>query len=357
LLEVSICKTWAGFSLKVAFSIDQEILAILGASGSGKTMTLRSIAGLVRPDEGYIKLNGRVLMDSAGGLCLSPQVRRVGFVFQNYALFPHLSVYDNIAFGVRHLPRREIDGRVDRLLHKMNLQELAHRYPGQLSSGQQQRVAVARALAPEPEALLLDEPFSALDTVVKERLEDELLAIQQFYRGDVLFVTHDLAEAYKISSKIAVYESGRILQLGCKQDVIAAPANRTVARLTGVRNLMDGVVTGIENAQARVKVPGLRDPLRVVLKNGACLAQGQPVTVGIRPECVSIAGCAGENTFLSRVDQAVEGVVGISYRFLIQGDEVDQCHLEADLSRLAAPVLRSGQTCYLCLPPERLFII
>jgi len=357
LLEVSICKTLPGFSLKVAFSIDQEILAILGPSGSGKTMTLQSIAGLVRPDEGYIKLNNRVLLDSASGLCLSSQVRRVGFVFQNYALFPHLSVYDNIAFGIRHLTRREIDGRVDRLLHKMNLQGLARRYPRQLSSGQQQRVAVARALAPEPEVLLLDEPFSALDALVKERLEDELLAIQQFYRGDVLFVTHDLAEAYKISSKVAVYESGRILQLSSKQEVIAAPANCTVARLTGVRNLMEGVVAGIEDAQARVKVPGLGGLLRVALKNGTCLTQNQSVTVGIRPECISIAGCAGENTFLSRVDQAVEGVVGISYRFQVQGDEVDQCHLEANLSKSAAPVLHSGQTCYLCLPPERLFII
>jgi len=357
LLEVSIQKTLPGFSLKVSFSIDQEILAILGPSGSGKTMTLRSIAGLVRPDEGYIKLNDKVLLDSAGDLCLPPQVRHVGFVFQNYALFPHLSVYDNIAFGIRHLTRREIDGRVDRLLHRMNLQGLGRRYPGQLSSGQQQRVAVARALAPEPEVLLFDEPFSALDALVKERLEDELLTIQQFYRGDVLFVTHDLAEAYKLSSKVAVYESGRILQLGSKQEVIEAPASRTVARLTGGRNLMDGVVAGIEDAHARVRVPGLGAPLRVALKNGTCLRQNQSVTVGIRPECINVAGCAGENIFLGRVDQAVEGVAGISYRFQVQGDGVGKCHLEANLSKSAAPVMRSGQACYLCLPPERLFII
>jgi molybdate transport system ATP-binding protein len=357
LLDVNICKTLPGFSLKVAFSVDQEILAILGASGSGKTMTLHSIAGLVRPEEGDIRLNGRALLDTAGGLCLSPQERRVGFVFQNYALFPHLSVYDNIAFGIHHLNRREIDGRVDRLLHKMNLQGLAHRRPGQLSSGQQQRVAVARALAPEPEVLLFDEPFSALDAVVKERLEDELLAIQQFFKGDVLFVTHDLAEAYKISSKIAVYESGRILQLSGKREVITAPANSTVARLTGVRNLMEGVVAGIADAQARVKVPGLGDLLRVALKNGTRLAQNQPVTVGIRPECISIAGCAGENAFLGKVDQVVEGVVGISYRFQVQGTEAEQRYLEVNLPKYTAPVLQSGQTCYLCLPPERLFII
>jgi molybdate transport system ATP-binding protein len=357
MLEISIRKALPGFDLKVAFSIDHEILAILGPSGSGKTMTLQSIAGLVRPDEGYVKLNDRVLLDTACGLCLPPQMRRIGFVFQNYALFPHLSVYNNIAFGIRHLTRQAIKEQVDQLLHKMNLQGLARRYPRQLSSGQQQRVAVARALAAEPEVLLFDEPFSALDALVKERLEDELLEIQEFYRGDVLFVTHDLAEAYKISSKIAVYEAGSIIQFGSKQDVVEAPANRTVARLTGVRNLMEGVVAGVDNAQVRLKVPGVREPLRAVLKNGTCLAQNQSVTVGIRPEYISIASCAGENTILSRVDQAVEGVVGIRYRFKIQDDEDCQCHLEANLSKSTVPVLHRGQTCYLCLPPERLFII
>lgn len=357
MLEVNIQKSLPGFSLKAAFSIDREILAILGPSGSGKTMTLQSIAGLLRPDEGYIRLNGRELLDSADGLCLPPQVRRVGFVFQNYALFSHLNAYDNIAFGIHHLDRREIDGRVDRLLHMMNLQDMGRRYPGQLSAGQQQRVAVARALAPEPEVLLLDEPFSALDTLVKERLEDELLAIQQFYKGDVLFVTHDLDEAYKISSKMAVYEAGRILQLGSKQEVIEAPASRMVARLAGVRNLMEGVVDGIEDGQALVRVPGLEAPLRVALKNGACLRRNQPVTVGIRQECIAIVDCAGENAFPGRVERAVEDVAGISYRFQMQGDGAGECRLETSLPGKAAPVMRSGQACYLFLPPERLFII
>ena len=224
MLEVKIRKSLPGFSLDVAFNVDREILAIIGPSGSGKTMTLLCIAGLIRPDEGYVRLNGKVLWDSARGLSLPPRQRKVGFVFQNYALFPHLTVYDNIAFGIRHLPRREVDERVSRLLDRMNIQGLGHRYPGQLSGGQQQRVAVARALAPEPEVLLMDEPFSALDAQVKERLEDELLALQNFYQGTVLFVTHDLAEGYRVSSRMAVYESGRILQCDSKQKVIAAPA-------------------------------------------------------------------------------------------------------------------------------------
>ncbi len=224
MLEVKIRKSLPGFSLDVAFNADREILALTGPSGSGKTMTLLCIAGLIRPDEGYVRLNGKALWDSVRGLSLPPRQRKVGFVFQNYALFPHLTVYDNIAFGIRRLPRREVDERVSRLLAGMNIQGLGHRYPGQLSGGQQQRVAVARALAPEPEVLLMDEPFSALDAHVKECLEDELLALHNFYQGTVLFVTHDLAEGYRVSSRIAVYESGRILQCDSKQRVIAEPA-------------------------------------------------------------------------------------------------------------------------------------
>ena len=358
MLEVRIRKTLPGFKLEAAFSIDHDMLVILGPSGSGKTMTLQCIAGLIPPDEGYIGLNGRILLDSASGINLTAQLRRVGFVFQNYALFPHLTVYDNIAFGICHLTRQEIAERVDQLIRKMNLQELGHRYPRQLSAGQQQRVAVARALAPEPEVLLLDEPFSALDAQVKERLENELLAIQQFYKGDVLFVTHDLTEAYKLCSKIAVYESGHILQFDSKQGVIEGPSCPTVASLTGVRNLMDGVVTNLKEANAWVAVPGLNEPLRINLKNGVAFKQNQSVTVGIRPEYVYVTDNPGENTFLSTVDLAIEGVANINYCFCLQGNgTANKRYLEANLLKQETPWLLSGQKCYLYLPPERLFIM
>jgi molybdate transport system ATP-binding protein len=150
MLEVRLKKKLPGFSLDVSFSANHEILAILGPSGSGKTMTLQCIAGLLKPDEGYIKLNDKVLLDSDKGTNLPAQMRKVGFVFQNYALFPHLTVNQNIGYGIRHLPAQEINNRVTELLDKMNIQKLGHRYPKQLSAGQQQRVAVARALATEP---------------------------------------------------------------------------------------------------------------------------------------------------------------------------------------------------------------
>ena len=171
MLEVNIKRSLPGFTLSVNFSINQEILAILGPSGSGKTMTLQCIAGLLRPDEGLIKLNNKTLLDTRNHVSLKPRARGVGFVFQNYALFPHYTVEDNIAYGMSQLPKDYVKTRVGELMDKMHLTGLGHRFPRQLSAGQQQRVALARAIAPEPELLLLDEPFSALDSQVKERLE------------------------------------------------------------------------------------------------------------------------------------------------------------------------------------------
>ncbi len=357
MLEVRIRKNLPGFNLDVAFAVNQEILAVIGPSGSGKTMTMLCIAGLIPPDEGYIKLNSKVLYDSDSDINLPPQQRRVGFVFQNYALFPHLTVRDNIAFGIRHLSRQDVEEKVGQLLDKMHIQELGHRYPRQLSAGQQQRVALGRALAPEPDVLLMDEPFSALDTHVKERLERELLNLQQFYQGNILFVTHDLSEGYKLSSKIAVYESGRILQCESKQQVIAAPANRTVARLTGVRNLIAGSVAEIEGSSVWVAVPGLGGRLRVAARDAAQPAIGQQVTVGIRAEYVQVADHPDENTFPGKVSQAVEGVSSINYCFRLQGDTAAGYDLEASLSKSEAPPISSGQSCYLRLPPDRLCII
>jgi molybdate transport system ATP-binding protein len=257
LLKVEINRTLPGFKLDVALSVNGEVLGILGPSGSGKTMTLLCIAGLIHPDSGFIQLNDRVLFDSSKKLNLQPKDRNVGFVFQNYALFPHLSAGNNIAYGIRHQPKKEVDRRVQLLIENMGLSGLQNRYPSELSAGQQQRVAVARALAPEPDILLLDEPFSALDSLTKEQLEMQILDLRQFYKGHIILVTHDLAEAYRLSSRIAVYDTGKIAQCDLKEKIISSPVNRTVARITRFRNFMDGVITGITNKQVRVTVPDL----------------------------------------------------------------------------------------------------
>ena len=355
MLEVKVTRKLPGFTLDVAFTVNQEILAILGPSGSGKTMTMQCIAGLLRPDEGYVKLNDKVLLDSARGINLPSRTRKVGFVFQNYALFPHLTVNQNISYGLRQLSAKAAKDRVAELLEKMNIQRLGDRYPKQLSAGQQQRVAVARALAPEPEVLLLDEPFSALDSMVKERLQLELQALQRFYKGIILFVTHDLTEGYKLSSKIAIFESGRIVQHDHKEKVIACPSNHTVARLVGFKNLMEGSVTALDKSMALIHVPELGGSLRAFTPQNMTLAVNQNVTVGIRPEYLEVRDQLNDNTFACTLDRAVEGITATNCYFHANAVGPTRHYIMAILSRSES--IYEGQSRYLYLPPEHVVII
>lgn len=357
MFEVRINKTFPGFNLQVSFAINQEILSLVGPSGSGKSLTLQCISGLMSPDEGYINVNGRVLFDSQAGINIPPQKRKIGYVFQNYALFPHLTVYENIAFGISAQSRTEINSRVGYLLEKMRLSNFKHRYPRNLSGGQQQRVALARALAPEPEILLLDEPFSALDTQVRGRLERELLAIHQFYQGNIIFVSHNLDEAYRLSSQIAVYDSGQILQLGPKNSLINAPANKTVARLTGARNLAEGVIENIDDSIATVLVAEWSKRLQVQLTCPGSYCRNQKVTVGIRPEYIRLQDFSPDNCLQATVVEAVDGVTSYTYRLKVENGWDKEFHLEAEASKIAAPHITAGKTCSLQLPPDRMFII
>jgi molybdate transport system ATP-binding protein len=355
-LDVNLRRKLPGFKLDISFSVDQEILAILGPSGSGKTMTLQCIAGLTQPDEGFIRINDKVLYDSASKVNLSPQMRRVGLVFQNYALFPHINVYDNIAYGIRHLSKPEIEERISGLLKKMNISELGRRYPKQLSGGQQQRVALARAIAPEPDILLLDEPFSALDTQVKERLQIELLSLQNYYKGNILLVTHNLAEGYKLASKIAIYDSGHIIQCDSKQKVIDSPANHTVARLTGVRNLFKGTVTEIDEKYVLVLIPELEQKIRVEYKGVPDLDLERSVTVGIRPEYIHLSDHPVENTLKCVVDRMIEGISSVDCFFYLQGKTGARHWIEAIFSRSDADRITRGREYYLHLHPEHINI-
>jgi molybdate transport system ATP-binding protein len=357
MLEVRVKRSLPGFKLDVSFSVNQEILAILGPSGSGKTMTLQCIAGLIRPDEGYIKLNNEVLLDSASGFSLSTQKRKVGFVFQNYALFPHLTVNQNVAYGIRFLTAKEIKDRVSELLEKMNIQRLGDRYPRQLSAGQQQRVAVARAIAPEPDVLLLDEPFSALDSLVKERLQLELQALQRFYRGNMLFVTHDLSEGYKLSSKIAVFESGHIVQNDLKEKVITFPSNHTVARLVGFKNLMEGSITKIEKSSVLITVPELGGSIKASVPQNMNLSPNQRITIGIRPEYIQLRNEAGENTFLCTVDRIVEGVTATNFYFHVNTVGMTRHYILAISSGPDSSLIGEGESRHLYLPPGHIVII
>lgn len=326
-------------------------MAILGPSGCGKTLTLKSIAGLMQPDQGRIILNEKVLFDSRQRINLPAQERNIGFLFQNYALFPHLTVHENIAFGIRKLPLPQRNKRVEELLGKMRLDSFGHRYPAELSGGQQQRVALARALAPKPEVLLLDEPFSALDTQVKARLEAELLEIQSDFKGHILFVTHNLAEAYRISSKIAVYETGGLLQWGDRHSIIERPANKKVARLTGMENIFDGIVSGVDGPRLQIRLG--TDHLCLYLDNPDSLNVDQEVSIAIRPEYIKLADNGYENTLEAELIDITEELSFNSYTFQTK----QAVTIKASIPKSKGRGLVVGGFYNLCLPPDNLVVI
>lgn len=238
MLDVNIKKSLGTFKLDVALKVEKGIVGILGPSGCGKSLTLQAIAGLLKPDVGKISVGDRILFDQETKRNIPTRDRKIGYVFQNYALFPHLTVYENIGFGLKGLPTVEKQKRINEMLHIVQLTGLENRYPNQLSGGQQQRVALARTLVTEPEILLLDEPFSALDQHVKKRLELELLdIIKRSFSGVVLFVTHNIEEAYRMSDYICLYDNGRNIQFGDKEEVLQRPVNKEAAHIVGCQNI------------------------------------------------------------------------------------------------------------------------
>ena len=263
-----------------------EVFALLGSSGCGKTTLLRMLAGFETPSAGSITLAGR---DLAG---LPPYARPMNMMFQSYALFPHLSVFDNIAFGLRRdgLPKGEVAARVEAMLKLVQLGAFARRKPHQLSGGQQQRVALARSLAKKPQLLLLDEPLGALDKKLREETQIELANIVHDVGVTCVMVTHDQEEAMTMASRIAVMSDGRFLQVGRPADVYEAPTSRFVADFIGNVNLMDGTV---REAGAGAGLIDCGDVLHrlAAAPQAAC---GAPVTVALRPEKIRIARRSGD---------------------------------------------------------------
>lgn len=282
MLRVDIRKALRDFRLDVRFAAGPEIVVLFGPSGAGKSLTLAAIAGIVRPDTGTIAVGDEILYEG-GRVDLPPQRRGVGYVPQHAALFPHMSVAANIAYGVGG-PARERAAQVDEWVGKLGLKGLERHRTVELSGGQRQRVALARALAIRPSVLALDEPFAALDTALRTALQDELLALHRAWRGPLLLVTHDPDEAYTLASKMVVLDAGRVLQEGARDDVFDRPRSRRVARLVGVRNVLDARVVAGEGGATVLDWDGRR-----LVVNSTGLAQGAPVGVCVRTERVLIA--------------------------------------------------------------------
>lgn len=234
-IKVQIQRKLDSFLLDISFQSECRRIGILGASGCGKSMTLKSIAGIETPDQGHIEAEGRTLFDRADRINLKPQKRNVGYLFQNYALFPTMTVEKNIAAGLKG-SRQENEVRVREMVKKFQLQGLEKRLPGQLSGGQQQRVALARIMAYEPDVILLDEPFSALDMYLKDRLQQELMDMLADYRGTVIMVSHNRDELYRFSEELLIIDQGHIAAAGETKELFRNPVSREAARLTGCKN-------------------------------------------------------------------------------------------------------------------------
>ncbi len=239
-IYVDVSKKFKDFTLCVKFETGDDTLALLGASGCGKSITLGCIAGIIKPDSGKIIVNDRVFFDGEQKINLTPQQRRTGLLFQNYALFPNMTVYENIKIGVRRekniIPNHNL---IDELINKFELTNILHHYPSQISGGQKQRVALARMLVSKPSILLLDEPFSALDTHLKFNLQRHMLSTIKEFDKTVLLVSHDRDEIYRMSDNIAIMKEGKIEQIGTKQQVFISPYTTYAARLTGCKNISD----------------------------------------------------------------------------------------------------------------------
>jgi molybdate transport system permease protein len=292
-LEIQIAKKLPDFTLDVSFATDNTPLSILGPSGAGKTMLLRCIAGLEHPDQGRIVLNGRQLFGADRKIAIPARERRVGMLFQHYALFPHRTVAENVAFGIAGLPREEQANRATALMERVHISDLSKRYPRELSGGEQQRAALARALATEPEALLLDEPLSALDTHLRSQMEAQLQETFAAYQRPVLVVTHNIEEAYRLGDRLLVLSRGCIAALGAKEQIFRHPPTLEVAQLTGCKNFSRA------KAISQTAIEALDWGCRL---NVAQPIAGTPAHVGIRAHHIDFVEAAngssvGDNVF------------------------------------------------------------
>jgi ABC-type Fe3+/spermidine/putrescine transport system ATPase subunit len=267
-----------------------EMLALLGPSGCGKTPLLRLGAGLERPSAGTIAFDGRLFASAAEAIFLPPEKRNVGMVFQSYALWPHMTVFDNVGYPlrIRGLPREEIRRRVGATLALMALDELANRTIGQLSGGQQQRVALARALVYEPALMLFDEPFSNLDAHLRAQMRLELKALRRKVHMTGLFVTHDQLEALSVADRVAIMRAGRIEQVGTPTEVYREPATRFVRDFLGKAVTLHGIVTGRDGAGVSVRLDGTPATVLCGAEAARGVAPGERVEVSTRPEQIRV---------------------------------------------------------------------
>jgi molybdate transport system permease protein len=354
-LQADLAKELDGFTLEIKLATSGGAVGLLGASGAGKSMTLRMIAGIVDPTRGRIQLNGRVLFDSATGQNIPAARRRIGVVFQDYALFPRMTVAENIGFGLLGRPEQERRRLVQEQLERMHIGELADQLPSEISGGQRQRVAIARCMATEPDALLFDEPFAALDPHLRRQTEEQLRETLTGYDGAVLFVTHDMEEAFRFCSDLLVLDHGKVIASGPKHDLFERPGTVVAARLTGCKNI---------TAARRV------DTRRIAVEAWGCElvtaveASEEIAHAGIRSHQIRLEGMglqkAGTNSFpcwLMATSEAPHEMT-LYLRLHNAPKAGEKPHLQADVPKEMWRALRDeAQPWRLNLDPGRLLLL
>ena len=356
-LQVKIKKDFGSFSLDVDFEAGDGTFGLLGASGCGKSLIMRCIAGVETPDEGRIVVNGAVFFDSEEGVDLTPQQRKTALLFQNYMLFPNLTVEQNVAAGIDAKADRAERARiVDGELARFDLGHFRKRYPSQLSGGQQQRVALARMLAARPQILMLDEPFSALDSHLKGLLEQNLAGLFDDFSGTVLYVSHDIDEALRFCDSIAVIDNGRIRQIGAGREIVDRPTSLAALKLSGCKNVTEAERIG----EGRIRCPrwGVELACATQVPEGVRYA-------GIRAFRIEQAECPGENVFPMRVERAsdsrFERTVLLSFANRDCGREdgaKGSMHLlhQSLMQERAFPLPQAGDEVLVRLRPDRIYL-
>ena len=344
-LSVDIRKKMGDFQLEVRFEAENECLALLGASGCGKSVTLRCIAGILTPDEGKIVLDGVTLFDSAAKINLPPQKRNVGYLFQQYALFPNMTVRQNIAAAVRDKQQRKTV--TEEKLRQFRLGEVANKRPGQISGGQQQRTALARILASEPKAILLDEPFSALDSYLKYQLEVELAETLEQFPGTILWVSHDRNEVFRNCRRVCVLDQGKSQGTFTLRELFHEPVTEAAARLSGCKNYAYAVPNG----------PSVSLP-----EWGLTLDCGKEVPLDIRRVCirshhVAMSEAGSPGAFPCTVQRVIQDVFVTIVLLRPEGAAPDAPPLRMELDREVWHVVEDKQHVWVSIQPRDILLL
>lgn len=361
-LYVDIEKSYGDFKLKVCFETDKELFAILGASGCGKSLTLKCIAGIEKPDRGVIKLNKKILYDSVKGINLPARKRKIGYLFQNYALFPHMTVMQNIMCGAKDKAKAE------EFVCRFFLEGKEKLYPHQLSGGQMQRVALARMLSGNPEYMLFDEPFSALDNYLKAQLEREVLYVMEGFENGGIFVSHDRNEVFRMTNRIAVMENGSLMDIQEKHELFSSPKTLAATLLTGCKN-----VTRLEKRGNGYYAIDWDMPLRVIQKEDMQESNtqendvqnnNQPLKyVGIRAHFLEeVFDGDGENVIECEIQRVIEDTFSMIILFKNKrSGQTKRNHFGYDMLTYELPKEHwqeiKGRQLYLRIPPDKLILM